>query len=254
MIKTVIFDLGGTLIEYAGEHDAWPQLEEPGLNEAYAILTEAGLELPGRQKFQEVAFETLPGRWADATAGKQNLTTAGFLAEVLDLLQAQQPDRRTLDLAVTRYEAAVCAGAIMVPHAQAVVEQLSQDGYRLGLISNTMYSGQSHLADMERFGLSGYFESMLFSADANKWKPTRAPFNHVMSELRANPESTVFIGDDPGADVIGARRAGMHVVHFHSSDRFPSQGNELPDATIDDLRQLESVLRYMNGALPGVLH
>ncbi len=92
---------------------------------------------------------------------------------------------------------------------------------------------------------------MLFSADANKWKPNRAPFNHIMSELRAAPETTVFIGDDPGADVIGARRAGMHVIHFQSSDRFPSPGNELPDATIDDLRQLHAVLGYMNGARPG---
>lgn len=250
MIKTVIFDLGGTLIEYAGEHDAWPQMEQPGLNEAYTVFAEAGLQLPSRQKFQEVAFEILPGRWASATAGKQNLTTAGLLTEMLGLLQVNEPGRQTLDVAVTRYDAAICAGAAVIPHARAVVEQLSQDGYRLGLISNTMYSRQAHLADMERFGLSGYFQSMLFSSDANKWKPTRAPFTHVMSELRAAPESTVFIGDDPGADIIGARRAGMRVVHFQSSDRFP-QGNELPDATIDDLRQLESVLRYMNGALPG---
>jgi putative hydrolase of the HAD superfamily len=254
MIKTVIFDLGGTLIEYAGERDAWPQLEMPGLNAAFAVLAEAGLQLPSFEKFLEVAYEMLPGRWADATTGKLNLTTASFLTEVLDLLQVQQPDRRTLDLAVTSYEAAVCAGATMMPHAQEVVEQLSRDGYRLGLISNTMYRGQSHLADMERFGLNSYFESMLFSADANKWKPTRAPFNQVMSDLRAAPESTVFIGDDPGADVTGARRAGMHVIHYHSSDRFPTQGNELPDATIDDLRQLASVLRYMNGARPGQGH
>jgi putative hydrolase of the HAD superfamily len=250
MIKTVIFDLGGTLIEYAGAHDTWPQLEEPGLNAAYAILAEAGLKLPRLLKFQAAAYETLPGRWTAATAGKQNLTTAGFLAQVLDSLQVQQPTKLIMDETVNSYETAVCSGATMIPHAQTVVKQLSEDGYRLGLISNTMYSGQAHLADMERFGLDGYFESLVFSADTNKWKPNRAPFNPVMSELRAAPESTVFIGDDPGADIIGARRAGMHVIHFKSSDRFPAPGADLPDATIDDLRQLQSVLRYMNGARP----
>jgi putative hydrolase of the HAD superfamily len=250
MIKTVIFDLGGTLIEYAGEHDAWPQLEEPGLNAAHAVFSEAGLKMPRLQKFQATAYETLPGRWAAATAGRQNLTTSGFLAQVLDLLQVQQPNKRTMDEAVNSYETAVCVGATMIAHAQPVVEQLSEDGYRLGLISNTMYSGQSHLADLARFGLDGYFESMVFSGDVNKWKPNREPFNQVMSDLRAAPESTVFVGDDPGADIIGARRAGMHVIHFRSSERFPPPGSELPDATIDDLRQLQSVLRYMNDAQP----
>lgn len=251
MIKTIIFDLGGTLIEYANEHSTWPQLEEPGLNAAYAVLTDSGLKLPVARKFQATAYETLPRRWADATAGKLNLTTVALLTEVLATLEVQEPDTPTMDLAVARYEEAVCAAATMIPYAKDVVEQLRNDGYRLGLISNTMYSGQAHLSDLERFELASYFESLLFSADVNKWKPNRAPFTHVMSELRAAPETTVFIGDDPGADIAGARRAGMHVVHFKSSDRFPAPGHELPDATIDDLRQLQAVLHYMNGNRPG---
>jgi HAD superfamily hydrolase (TIGR01509 family) len=248
MIKTIIFDLGGTLIEYANEHDTWPQLEEPGLNAAYAILTESGAKLPRMKKFQAAAYKILPRRWSDATTGKQNLTTASFLNEVLRSLKIQEPDQRTMELAVNDYEAAVCARATMIPHALPVVQQLSEDGYHLGLISNTMYSGQAHLSDLERFEFNGYFQSLLFSADVNKWKPNRAPFTHVMSELRAMPETSVFIGDDPTADVAGARRAGMHVVHFQSSDRFPPSKRELPDATIDDLRQLQSVLQYMNGS------
>lgn len=251
MIKTVVFDLGGTLVEYSGNHDSWPQLEAPGLDAAYAVLSEAGLKLPRPHKFRAAGYEILPRRWADATAGKKNLTTASFLTEILDTLQASKPDGRTLELAVTDYEAAVCNDAAAIPHAQAVVEQLRDDGYRLGLISNTMYRGQSHMSDMERFGLADLFDSLLFSADTNKWKPNRAPFTHVMSELRASPETTVFIGDDPGTDIVGARRAGMHAVHFDSSDRFPAPGIEQPDATIDDLRQLHSVLQYMNGHQAG---
>jgi putative hydrolase of the HAD superfamily len=250
MIKTVIFDLGGTLIEYAGPYATWPQLEEPGLNAAHAVFTEAGLKLPRPDRFRSVAYEILPRRWALATAGRKNLTTTTLLSEILAALKIQEPDRQTMELAVSLYETAVCAGATVMPHARVVVEKLRDEGYRLGLISNTMYSGRSHRADLERFDLISYFESLLFSADVNKWKPNRAAFTHVMSELRAAPETTVFIGDDPGADVVGARRAGMHVIHFQSSDRFPA-GSELPDATIDDLRHLHSVLRYMNGSRPG---
>ena len=72
-----------------------------------------------------------------------------------------------------------------------------------------------------------------------------------MAELGVTPESAVFVGDDPTVDVIGARRAGMRVVHFESSDRFPGLGEAArPDATIGDLRQLTPLLHSLNGRLP----
>lgn len=254
MIRAVIFDLGGTLIEYAGEFRTWPELEEPGLNAAYAILDEHGQKLPKIEDFRTKAYEILPGRWREATDGKKNLTVADLILDTLNQLSIQSPPGQILDAAAAHYERAVCDGAVAVPHGRKTLAELSANGYALGLISNTMFSGGAHLQDLERFRLHNYFDSLLFSADVNKWKPNRAPFHHVMSALRSTPESTVFVGDDPGADVVGARRAGMHVVHFKSSDRFPASSGDSPDAVIDDLRQLTSVVRYMNGAIPGGRH
>ena len=251
MIRAVIFDLGGTLIEYAGEFDTWPALEEPGLNAAFSVLGSGGLALPDIEQFRTVAFELLPDGWRQATAGEKNLTVAGFLTEILDTLGLESPTGPLLDEAATCYEQAICAGAVAIPHGRETVAQLSAIGYKLGLISNTMFSGRAHMSDLDRFGLTSYFESFLFSADVNKWKPNRAPFDQVVVELGVTPETAVFVGDDPGADVIGARRAGLRVVHFESSKRFPSPAEAArPDATIDDLRQLTPVLLSLNGRLP----
>lgn len=251
MIRAVIFDLGGTLIEYAGEFRTWPELEEPGLNAAYAVLDKHGLKLPKTKDFRSKAYEILPDRWRQATDGKKNLTVADLILDALNQLGIESPPDRILDMAAEHYERAFCERAVAVPYGRETLAKLRANGYALGLISNTMFSGKAHLQDLERFELADYFDTLLFSADVNKWKPNRAPFHHVMSALRSTPESTVFVGDDPGADVVGARRAGMHVVHFKSSDRFPAAGGTLPDAVIDDLRQLTSVMRYMNGATPG---
>jgi putative hydrolase of the HAD superfamily len=251
MIRAIIFDLGGTLIEYAGEFDTWPELEEPGLNAAYSVLRENGSKLTGAARFRTAAFKILPERWRQATAGTQNLTVAGLLTDVLDKLGLETPSNSILATAADRYERAVCAGAVAIPHGRETLDQLSAAGYRIGLISNTMFSGKAHMADLERFDLTGYFKSMLFSADTDKWKPNRAPFHHVMSELGVTPETAVFVGDDPNADVVGARRAGLHVVHFESSDRFPAPEGVAPDATIDDLRQVASVVEYMNNRQTG---
>jgi FMN phosphatase YigB (HAD superfamily) len=35
LIEAAIFDLGGTLIEYAGEHTTWPDLEITGMKTIY---------------------------------------------------------------------------------------------------------------------------------------------------------------------------------------------------------------------------
>jgi len=247
MIKAIIFDLGGTLIEYAGVYDTWPELEEPGLVAAYQVLLESGMALPDLTSFRQAAFELLPGRWRQATAGRQNLTVAGLLADVLDVTGTDQPNLPVMSAATARYEQAVCAGAMVIPNSQQTLAQLQNEGYRLGLISNTMFSGRSHMADLDRFELSQYFDSLLFSADVNKWKPTPAPFTQVMTELGVGPEVALFVGDDPDADVVGARAAGMRVVHFASSDRFPIPADYAPDGTIDALPQLFPILASLNG-------
>ena len=41
-IRAVIFDLGGTLIEYAGSYLHWPELETPGFMAAYEHLNGQG--------------------------------------------------------------------------------------------------------------------------------------------------------------------------------------------------------------------
>ena len=246
--EAVVFDLGGPLIEYDGEHAIWPDLEAPGLQAAHDYLQKQGISVPDLEQFSLAGFDLLPRRWQMATSGERNLTVPVFLADILDNLGVTVPGESMLEAAASRYEAAVCAGATPIPHSREVVAQLKSEGYKLGLISNTMFSGKAHLADLEKFDLSGYFDAELFSSDVNEWKPNRAPFRRILNELNVAPEKAVFIGDDPGADVLGGRRAGMYVVHFESSDRFPSPDGARPDATIYSLPELIRLLKQLNGA------
>ena len=87
---------------------------------------------------------------------------------------------------------------------------------------------------------------MLFSADANKWKPNVAPFHAVLDQLEVKPLASVFVGDDPAADVIGAKRAGMVSIHLRSSQRFPSPDGVTPDIIIGDLSELPTAIDRIN--------
>ena len=69
--QAIIFDLGGTLIEYAGPYATWPALETPGLQAAYGHLQAHGVALPTFAAFRDAGFAILPGRWQAAVDGIQ---------------------------------------------------------------------------------------------------------------------------------------------------------------------------------------
>lgn len=248
MIEAVVFDLGGTLIEYAGEYATWPDLEIPGMTAAHRTLSEHDVEAPDLEQFKLIGFELLPKRWQRAMRGEQNLTLDSLLGDIVETAELPRPNSDLLHTAARQYEAALCGGAAPLPGGQEVLAELRQAGYRLGLLSNTMFAGASHINDLERFGLAEYFEVMLFSADANKWKPTTAPFLHILEALEVEPANAVYVGDDPSADLVGGHAAGMKTIYFPSSQRFPSLNGVQPDATISHLRELPGCLVALNGA------
>jgi HAD superfamily hydrolase (TIGR01509 family) len=243
-INAVVFDLGGTLIEYAGEHDRWPDLETPGLEAAHARLAEAGVELPPLKRFVMTGYDVLPGRWRQATSGRQNLTVPDLLAEILAQFKLPRPPDESLEAAARVYEEAVCERAEPIPHGREILAELKEQGYLLGLLSNTMFTGRAHVEDLRRFGLDGYFDTMLFSADVNLWKPTPGPFEKVLADLGVAADEAVYIGDDPAADIVGARRAGLLSVYFHSGRRARSLDGAMPDVTIRSLRELPGALAF----------
>lgn len=242
MIKAIIFDLGGTLIEYAGEHERWPELETPGFMAAYTVLQQAGINLPEFEQVRQTGFALLPQRWQQATRGEANLRLVDLLAETLLACEIAAVSSPLLSQAASRYQAAIQQQATMIPDAPQVLATLKEAGYRLGLLSNTMFEGQAHVADLERFGLAAFFDTMLFSGDAGQWKPTAAPFLQVAERLGVRPETAVYIGDDPASDVVGGRQAGMRTVHFQSSSRFPTPDGVQPHARIAQLVELPALI------------
>ncbi|MBK8934669.1 MAG: HAD-IA family hydrolase [Chloroflexi bacterium] len=101
------------------------------------------------------------------------------------------------------YQTALCSQAHPMAGAQETLAALKAAGYKLGLLSNTMFTGAAHINDLRRFGLDSYFDALLFSADAAKWKPQPTPYWHVLGELGVDPANAVFIGDAPEHEFRG---------------------------------------------------
>lgn len=241
-IEAVIFDLGGTLIEYAGPYHYWPELETPGLEAAYNYLHSKEVALPPFSEFRDSAFASLPDRWQEATDGERNLRLVDFLGELLEANHVPDVPSNWIDEAAQVYQLTICGRADMIAGARATLAALKGQGYKLGLLSNTMFEGSVHVADLQRFDLDPYFDAMLFSADMNMWKPNAAPYLYLLNKLQAAPANAVFIGDSPHHDIAGGQEAGMHTIYFRSSDRFGEPDGLQPDATIQQLNDLPQLL------------
>jgi HAD superfamily hydrolase (TIGR01549 family) len=206
------------------------------------VLEAREVELPAFSAFSAVGFERLPERWRLATSGARNLRLVDFLAEILLACAVQDADPLWLDEAAAQYEKAICAQAVPIDGAQEILGWAKGQDYQIGLLSNTMFSGSAHIADLERFNLDKYFDAMLYSADAEKWKPSPAPYLSLAGQLQTIPAKTVFIGDDPLNDIVGGQAAGMRTVLIRSSERFKLPKHVHPDAMINHLGELPAVL------------
>ena len=116
------------------------------------------------------------------------------------------------------------AGAI------ATLEGMRDRVRKIGLISNTGRSpGVALRRLLERFGILTSFDVTVFSDEVGCRKPDKRIFDFAVRGLGTEPSNTVHIGDNPEADVWGAKQAGMHAIllDFPVPEEFKNQPGSL---------------------------
>lgn len=102
------------------------------------------------------------------------------------------------------------------PAMVAWQQQLHQRGILTAILSNM---GDSVHESIEReFAWLGNFDVLVWSYQLLMAKPDPTIYRHVLKELKAAPEETLFI-DDKLVNVEAARALGMKAVEFTTVDR-----------------------------------
>jgi len=142
---------------------------------------------------------------------------------------------------------------------------------KLGLISNTGRSPGVILRRlMTQYGIIDFFDATVFSDEAGCRKPDRGIFESAAILLGARIDQIVHVGDDPEADVWGAKQAGLKAIHFDyevpegfrknpdslfalsRADRRIPDSEIIPDARIKSLSEalgaVDSLTRHFNSS------
>ncbi len=130
------------------------------------------------------------------------------------------------------------------PGIADTLEELKRLKIKMGVVSNTPFSGSVLEWELERHGLRNAFSIVLSSADYAIRKPHPLLFEVAIAKLQVGSNQAWFCGDSPEFDIAGARSAGLWSI-WYNRDQTTSGGtaSDAPDAEVHDWSQFTGIVR-----------
>jgi putative hydrolase of the HAD superfamily len=114
--------------------------------------------------------------------------------------------------------------------------------WQLGLVTNGKTRVQQPKIDA--LGIRSFFGTILVSEEQGIRKPDPEIYLRAVQNLQVSPESTIFIGDHPEADIAGARNAGLRTI-WKRNTCWPA-----PKEVDAEINQLSEILPIVDSWLP----
>ncbi|MGI4763067.1 MAG: HAD family hydrolase [Janthinobacterium lividum] len=207
MIRTVIFDMDGVIIdtEPIHHHAFFTQFAELGITVSDALYA-SFLGSSTRNVFQRLKQEfSLPQEVDELLRRKRELFNQAFDTDAdLDLL----------------------------PGVRALIEDIQQRGLQMVLASSASKATITRVFD--RFGLGPYFTHRVSGEDFAQSKPNPEIFVHAAS-LAETPVTECIVIEDSANGVAAAKAAGIYCIGYAS-----------PHSAGQDLRLADRIIQHFS--------
>lgn len=101
----------------------------------------------------------------------------------------------------------------LLPYTTEVLDYLSPN-YKLHIITNGFQAIQEK--KLKTSNIYDYFDQVIDSEMAGVKKPNPLIFEMALQKANVSPRSSLMIGDNLEADILGAKAVGFHVMHFNA--------------------------------------
>lgn len=243
MLKAILFDLDDTLIDWSGFRNLWETRERELLRGVFDWVC---VELQPLSDFELMAAEFLTRTQQAWEGARSSLRAPNIGAVMIETLTAlgvppgSMSERRVLQA----YRWGAAPGTIVFPDVIDMLKLLQSHGIRVGIVTNAYQPMWMRDVELHEHGLLEFFpECRISAADVGYLKPHPSIFEFALECLGTKPEETIFIGDNPVADIAGGQGAGMQTVLriTHPSPPMLS-GLIVPDHALNSFAELPDVL------------
>jgi putative hydrolase of the HAD superfamily len=118
-----------------------------------------------------------------------------------------------------------------------MLNELKDRGYLLGIITNGREQFQARAID--GLGIRDYFDTILISEIEGVRKPQVEIFQRAIDRLGVSAPNSIFVGDHPEADIIGAKGANMQTIWKRNGAWVEAKD---ADAIVDELNEIPLLL------------
>jgi len=208
-IQAVLFDLGDTLIDFEPMDSR--AVFRIGAERTYAYLTQVGCKLPPFRKYCSSQLSAIRWSYLRAKLSGREFNSLHLLRKLAKKHHFQDNEHILTRLAWLWYEPVIEYTSVE-PDMIPTLAWLKSRGLKMGIISNTFVPGEVLDEHLRKTGLFPFFPVRIYSSEVGYRKPDKRIFELALKELKADPATTLFIGDIVKTDIVGARRCGMKTV------------------------------------------
>lgn len=238
----ILFDLGNTLIYFDGD---WPRVFPQCDLAMLERLKQAGLDLD-EGDFLRQYDESLKAYYEQRDTEFIEYTSTYILRKLLAEWGYPDVSDEVLRSALDAWYAVEQEYWKVEADTHATLQFLCKAGYRLGMISNAADDKDVQVL-VDRAGIRPYFDLILSSASLGIRKPNPLIFHAALAHWGVKPSQAMMVGDTLGADILGARNAGLYSVWItRRADTAANRAHAdtvLPEAIIQDFGGLLELLR-----------
>ena len=90
-------------------------------------------------------------------------------------------------------------------------------------------------------GLNNLVDATVISEEVGAEKPDKEIFQKALSLINASPSSTLFVGDTPETDILGAKNIGMVSAWVHRNRDWPLNDSK-PDYMLNHVSDVRSLI------------